>query len=125
MENTDDPLHASALNLERDLAGAKTSFVLHWGIILEIGDGYSKLGRRLKGLKVLDRLLKEEGFYLFPLTDSLFYNGLTLYQSRTDKEWGLTDCISFALMKQEGIQDALTSDIHFRQAGFRALLLEN
>jgi uncharacterized protein len=124
MENIDDPLHASALSLERKLADAKTAFVLHWGIILEIGDGYAKIGRRTKGLKILDRFMKEEGFYIFPLTDSLFFNGLSIYQSRLDKAWGLTDCISFALMKQEGIQDALTSDLHFRQAGFQALLLE-
>src|SRR5437899_12166806 len=44
---------------------------------------------------------------------------------RSDKEWGLTDCISFALMKQEGIAEALTADAHFRQAGCKALLLES
>lgn len=77
----------------------------------------------MKGQKILDRLLKEEGFYIFPLTDSLIHEGLSIYQTRLDKEWGLTDCISFALMRQEGIEDALTSDVHFRQAGFQTLLL--
>ena len=47
-----------------------------------------------------------------------------MYRARTDKEWGLTDCISFVLMKNEGISEALTADIHFRQAGFTAILLE-
>ncbi|MCC6124832.1 MAG: type II toxin-antitoxin system VapC family toxin [Pirellulales bacterium] len=123
MENIDDPLHGSALNWERRLAETNTAFISHWGIILEIGDGYSKIGRRMKGQKILDRLLKEEGFYIFPLTDSLIHEGLSIYQTRLDKEWGLTDCISFALMRQEGIEDALTSDVHFRQAGFQTLLL--
>jgi len=49
--------------------------------------------------------------------------GLALYRGRQDKDWGLTDCLSFALMEQEGMREALTADVHFRQAGFRALLL--
>ena len=34
----------------------------------------------------------------------------------------LTDCISFVLMSEEGIAEALTGDHHFEQAGFTALL---
>jgi hypothetical protein len=39
-----------------------------------------------------------------------------------DKEWSLVDCISFAVMKQRKIKEALTADHHFVQAGFRAIL---
>ncbi len=49
---------------------------------------------------------------------------MSLYRARLDKDWGLTDCVTFVLMKQEGITEALTADVHFRQAGFTALLLE-
>ncbi len=42
-----------------------------------------------------------------------------------DKEQGLTDCISFIVMQDMGIIDALTTDDHFRQAGFRASLIES
>ncbi|MFV9677847.1 MAG: hypothetical protein ACNYVW_09390 [Methanosarcinales archaeon] len=42
-----------------------------------------------------------------------------------DQEWGLTDCISFIVMGNPGLTDALTADEHFEQAGFRALLREN
>ena len=38
--------------------------------------------------------------------------------------FALTDCISFAVMEERGIRDALTADEHFRQAGFRPLLRE-
>lgn len=47
---------------------------------------------------------------------------MRLYEERTDKDWSLTDCISFVLMEQNGIQDALTADHHFEQAGFNVLL---
>jgi len=39
-----------------------------------------------------------------------------------DKTWGLVDCVSFVVMRDAGILDSLTTDKHFEQAGFRALL---
>lgn len=48
--------------------------------------------------------------------------GIELYSQRPDKNWSLTDCISFQVMKSFGITEALTGDHHFEQAGFVALL---
>ncbi len=45
-----------------------------------------------------------------------------LYCQRNDKNWGIVDCISFIVMEEGRITEALTTDIHFQQAGFRALL---
>ncbi len=45
-----------------------------------------------------------------------------LLASREDKEWSLVDCSSFIIMKERGILEALTNDIHFEQAGFIRLL---
>jgi predicted nucleic acid-binding protein len=47
-----------------------------------------------------------------------------MYVQHTDKTWGLVDCISFVVMQERGITEALTAGRHFVQAGFRALLLE-
>ena len=98
--------------------------MFHWGILIEIADGFSRLARRTRGLALLARFTGEAGYQLFPLTGTLLQEGLDFYRARTDKEWGLTDCISFVLMKQESVTEALTADVHFRQAGFKALLLE-
>jgi predicted nucleic acid-binding protein len=46
-----------------------------------------------------------------------------VYEKREDKEWGLTDCISFTVMSDHGLRDQVTGDRHFAQAGFRALML--
>jgi uncharacterized protein len=45
-----------------------------------------------------------------------------LLSNRQDKTWSLVDCSSFAVMQREGLTDALTTDHHFGQAGFVALL---
>jgi len=53
--------------------------------------------------------------------DEWLRRGLHLFERRRDKAWSLTDCISFAVMTDRGLTDALTGDHHFEQAGFRAL----
>ena len=53
---------------------------------------------------------------------ALFRSGLAMHAERLDKSWSLTDCISFVVMRQRAITEALTHDHHFEQAGFKALL---
>jgi hypothetical protein len=51
-----------------------------------------------------------------------FRRGLDHFSSRLDKEWSLTDCISFVVMEANRLTEALTDDHHFEQAGFAILL---
>jgi uncharacterized protein len=124
LENQDDSFHQRAKAVADDFDREKGVFLLHWGILLEIGDGYAAVQRRQKGRELLRRIRSEEGYRIAPLTENLLHDAIILYGERRDKDWGLTDCASFVLMRQEGIVEALTSDVHFRQAGFRALLLD-
>lgn len=57
--------------------------------------------------------------------DTVFFQALDLYEDRPDKRWGLTDCISFVVMRENELFEALTADRHFEQAGFVALLLRD
>ncbi len=52
----------------------------------------------------------------------MIQRGRELYRGRPDKEWSLTDCISFVVMRDEHLTEALTADRHFEQAGFKPLL---
>jgi hypothetical protein len=59
---------------------------------------------------------------IIPLSSDLLNLGWMLYSQRLDQDWGLTDCISFIVMMNEGITEAFTSDRHFEQAGFSKLM---
>jgi len=124
LENRDDPYHERAKSLDRSLTDEGRPYLFHWGILLEITDGYARLSRRSKAIQLLERFETEQGYVLLPLTEPILVQAVDLYRSRQDKEWGLTDCVSFVVMREQNVSEALTADTHFRQAGFRALLLE-
>ena len=76
-------------------------------------------------MSLLMALDDDPSVQIVQIAESLYLRAIRLFQDRSDKEWGLTDCMSFVVMQEYGLTDALTSDNHFRQAGFRALLLED
>jgi uncharacterized protein len=68
-----------------------------------------------------------------PQSHESFLDGLSLYESRPDKGYSLTDCIiirrswriSMQAMRRERLSEALTNDRHFEQEGFRALFRDS
>jgi predicted nucleic acid-binding protein len=120
--NRRDRFHAAA---RKQIERVETAslIITTQAVLIEIGNALSALNR--SGAEAFIR-----DCYATPQTviagvdTSLLLRGLELYGSRDDKEWGLTDCISFVVMNEHEIVDAHTADVHFRQAGFRALLLE-
>jgi hypothetical protein len=57
-----------------------------------------------------------------PFSGDLSAAALRLFSERPDKEWSPTDRLSFIVMKSRNIQQALTADHHFEQAGFQPML---
>lgn len=91
-------------------------------VLVELANAFSKgIGRQRFGSLLRDLRVSPTA-EIIPASTELFARGCDLYFSRLDKEWSLTDCISFAVMRDRGLTDALTGDHHFEQAGFRALL---
>jgi len=66
--------------------------------------------------------LKRKGAEIFHVDAALQQKGVERFAARPDKDWSLTDCISFVLMEERGIRESATTDRHFEQAGFVALL---
>jgi uncharacterized protein len=65
--------------------------------------------------------LHDTQWTVFPQSHTSFLDALTLYESRPDKEYSLTDCIAMHVMRSEGITEVLTNDHHFTQEGFQIL----
>ena len=90
-------------------------------VMIEIADAMGKSGQRGSFLALLASLKADHNVTILPPTEELYEAGLRLYAKRPDKDWSLTDCVSFVVMDRFGIEDALTGDRHFKQAGFNAL----
>ena len=119
-----DPYHARARILTNQMRELSVSAVTTRAVMLEIGNSLSRQRFRQQAVTLLDYFESDPNVEIVPVSDSLYQRALRLFQDRPDKNWGLTDCVSFIVMQDYGLTDALTSDNHFRQAGFRALLLE-
>jgi predicted nucleic acid-binding protein len=91
-------------------------------VLTELADGLAKTDHRRAFSQLVARIRAEPENEIVPPTEALMARGVQLYDSRPDKKWSLTDCISFVVMQERGITEALTGDHHFEQAGFTALL---
>jgi predicted nucleic acid-binding protein len=91
-------------------------------VLTELADAMADPGNRDTCVGFIDDLRGQSKFVILPPTQELFEAGFELYRNRPDKGWSLTDCISFHVMQDRNMTDALTGDHHFEQAGFAALL---
>ncbi|MDW8310893.1 MAG: PIN domain-containing protein, partial [Verrucomicrobiales bacterium] len=119
-----DRHHARAIALMRELETAPRMYVTTQAVPLEVGDALYRPAHRASACGLLKALESDPRMQIVPISESLLGRGLTLFRERPDKEWGLTDCVSFVVMNDLGLTQALTTDVHFEQAGFRALLRE-
>lgn len=119
MLNRNDEAHAKAVALFDSL---RRPIVTTGWVLTELGDALANTsGRRLFG-PFVEKLRSDPRALVIPMTDELLDRGIKLYYSRPDHGWSLTDCISFLVMQERGMKEALTGDHHFEQAGFVALL---
>lgn len=119
-----DQFNESAVRVAERIEADGVSIVTTRAVTLEIGNALSKLRYRRAAIELLNSLEDDPAVEIIPLTEDLYERAYQLYNSRADKEWGLTDCVSFVVMQERGLTEALTADEHFRQAGFKVLLRE-
>ncbi|MFM9958844.1 MAG: type II toxin-antitoxin system VapC family toxin [Phycisphaerales bacterium] len=116
--NPRDEGHAAAIEIH---ANSDRPMVTTAWVVVELLDAMSNPRRRARAAAFVRDLLDSERVELIDAPGA-FWSGVQLFERRRDKDWSLTDGISFVVMKSRGLREALTADHHFVQAGFGVLL---
>jgi predicted nucleic acid-binding protein len=114
-----EPQHADA----RTFFKAATQRLTHSYVLAEFVPLCHVRGlRRRRVLAFAEDLLVNPQIEIVWVDGPLHRLALALLKARLDKTYSLCDAVSFLLMQQRGITEALTTDRHFEQAGFVRLL---
>lgn len=114
----DDAAHERAVEYSRLIDRSVTT---EW-VLIELADGLADTRNRHLFAETRSALLDDPPAEVVPFDTALYDRAIALYIQMADKEWSLTDCVSFLVMRDRGLREALTADRHFEQAGFVALL---
>ena len=90
-------------------------------VLMEVADALAKSECRSRVRDFILHLRQPAVCEVIPASRELLDRAVELYHQHADKEWTLTDCASFVVMRERGITDALTEDHHLAQAGFTTL----
>ena len=118
--NRNDQLHDQAKILWPQVRLAAEVWLTE-AILLEVGNALCARNRSTTA-QFIQECFRTPNMRVVPVDSLLFKRGLQLYRERLDKTWSLTDCISFIVMQDQNLKEAVTVDAHFVQAGFRALM---
>jgi predicted nucleic acid-binding protein len=114
-----DSQHAKAARWSRT---RRTHIVLSEFVLMELGNALCR-GTDREVFLELNRVIRADRYAtVVPASTALLEDGRALFEARPDKEWSLIDCTSFEVMRAMRLVEALTTDRHFRQAGFTVLL---
>jgi hypothetical protein len=116
--NPKDAGHAKAVAFAQ--TSTRPMVTTDW-VITEVADALCDVVNRPLFAKLL-KMIQSGATKVVRSDSTLMDRGLAFYASRPDKDWPLTDCISFVMMNEQNMTEALTGDKHFVQAGFVALL---
>lgn len=94
-----DRYHASAVQLANELKVSGSSIITTRAVLLEIGAALAKAPYRGAAVSIIEMLENDPDVEIVPLRDDLFVEAFELFRDRMDKEWSLTDCLSFAVMR--------------------------
>ncbi len=123
--NKRDHLHKTADTLYKRQMESGSSLVTTSSVLAETSNALCHPAFKPSVIAFRRRLESSPRVEIVFVDPDLWSKGWNIYETRLDKAWSLTDCISFAVMKEQGLSDALTGDWHFVQAGYHALLAED
>ena len=118
-----DQYHSQALTWHAAVMQAGSKIVTTEAILWEWLNALADASTRSVAAEGYRRAHADSRVEVVPFEPELSAAAVSLFGSRTDKDWSLTDCLSFVVMQRRGIAEALTTDHHFEQAGLKAVML--
>ncbi len=122
LTDTDDAWHSKAAQVWQELLQGKRRLGTTSLVLIELADGLAKIHFRSIAVQLKDALTNSQNVELVQVDEALEAAAWKLFRERSDKEWGMTDCVSFTLMRDRKMADVFGLDHHFEQAGFNLLL---
>lgn len=118
--STSDVFHTQAVIQAREISSSDEIWITD-AILFEVGNAFSKIDKTLASGFI--RNCTETLTTRIVWTDEVqFKKALEKYTQSRDKNWSLTDCLSFLVMAEQELEIAYSSDHHFEQAGFQYTL---
>jgi predicted nucleic acid-binding protein len=117
--DADDAVHLNAVSLLNS-SGRR---VTHNYVLAELVAlcNARRVNRRL-ALEFVYGLVNDPEIEVVWITQDEHRTAMKFLLARQDKSYSLCDAVSFQVMRQRGMTDALTTDRHFEQEGFIPLL---
>lgn len=117
-----DQNQARAMELVRTLEKEAALLISTDAVIGELCNYFARSPLRTEAISWVEELRDDAGWDIVPVDRALLARAEARYRLHDDKSWSLTDCIGMELMDARRVKDAATTDMGFKQAGFRVLL---
>lgn len=120
--NKSDVAHQKARTVRDALLKVHIQFVVTNYVMVEIANALCKVPQRETAVKLINSIEMTKNIQIVEIDKEIYKEAWQVYSTYLDKDWSLTDCMSFVVMREKGITEAFTTDKHFEQAGFNILL---
>ena len=114
-----DPQHRAALEWPRTFRG---QYITTTWVLAEVLNSCARGPARRHARTLISGIHANASAFVVPASQRWFDLGYRLFCERMDKDWSITDCISFLVMRQLRIEEVPSPDHHFTQAGFKMVL---
>jgi predicted nucleic acid-binding protein len=120
--NKSDAAHQKARKVRDALLKDHIQFIVTNYVMVEIANALCRVPHRETAVKLINFIEMTENIQIVEIDKEIYKEAWQVYSTYLDKDWSLTDCTSFEVMKGRRITEAFTTDKHFEQAGFDILM---
>lgn len=122
LSNQADVFHKKAVQLADQIEAAGILLVTTQLVLVRISNALSRQQHQKAAITLLESINTDPNVETIPLSESIYHDAYKLSFNDANKRWDMVDSISFVVMRERGIKDALTTNPHFQQMGYCALL---